>query len=72
MGKDVGENETFQISSQQKMINNKKVEILGIKIDKKLSFHQHIKSISKKAGQKLSALLIISPYLEYEKKETYL
>ena len=72
MGKDVGENETFQISSQQKMINNKEVEILGIKIDKKLSFHQHIKSISKKAGQKLSALLIISPYLEYEKKETYL
>ena len=42
MGKDVGENETFQISSQQKMINNKEVEILGIKIDKKLSFHQHI------------------------------
>ena len=72
MGKDVGENETFQISSQQKMINNKEVEILGIKIDKKLSFHQHIKSISKKAGQKLSALLIISPHLEYEKKETYL
>ena len=72
MGKDVGENETFQISSQQKMINNKEVEILGIKIDKKLSFHQHIKSISKKAGQKLSELLIISPYLEYEKKETYL
>ena len=72
MGKDVGENETFQISSQQEMINNKEVEILGIKIDKKLSFHQHIKSISKKAGQKLSALLIISPYLEYEKKETYL
>ena len=69
MGKDVGENETFQISSQQEMINNKEVEILGIKIDKKLSFHQHIKSISKKAGQKLSALLIISPYLEYE---TYL
>ena len=36
MGKDVGENETFQISSQQKMINNKEVEILGIKIDKKI------------------------------------
>ena len=54
------------------MINNKEVEILGIKIDQKLSFHQHIKSISKKAGQKLSALLIISPYLEDKKKETYL
>ena len=56
MGKDVDEKKTFQISSQQKMINSREVEILGIKIDRKLSFHQHIKSISKKAYQKLSAL----------------
>ena len=63
MGKDVEENKTLQISSPQKMINSKEVEILGIKIDRKLSFHQHIKSISKKAGQKLSALLRISPYI---------
>ena len=68
MGKDVGENETLQISRQQKMINSK-VEILGIKIDRKLSFHQHIKSVSKKAGQKLSALLRISPYLKNNKKK---
>ena len=39
MGKDVKENETLQISSQQKMINSEEVEILGIKIDRKLSFH---------------------------------
>ena len=56
-GKDVEENETFQI------------ENLGIKIDRKLSLHQHIKSTSKKAGQKLSALLRISPYLEDKKKK---
>ena len=56
MGKDVDESETFQISSQQKLINSKEVEILRIKIDRKLSFHQNIKSISKKAYQKLSAL----------------
>ena len=48
MGKDVEENETLQISIPQKMINSKEVEILGIKIDRKLSFQQHIKSISKK------------------------
>ena len=54
------------------MIDSKEVEILGIKIDRKLSFHQHIKSISKKAGQKLSALLRISPYLKDKKKESYL
>ena len=43
LGKDVEENETLQISSQQKLINIKEVEILGIKIDRKLSFHQHQK-----------------------------
>ena len=55
MGKSVDENETLQVSIQQKMINSKEVEISGIKIDRRSSFHQHIKSISKKAGQKLNA-----------------
>ena len=50
MDKDVEENKTLQISSQQKMINRKEVEILRIKIDRKLSLHQHVKSVSKKAG----------------------
>ena len=72
MGKDMGGNETLQISSQQKMNNSKEVEILGIKIDRKFSIHQHIKSISKKAGQTLSALLRISPFLkDKEKKVIY-
>ena len=33
IGKDMAENKTFQISSQQKMFHNKEVEILGIKIE---------------------------------------
>ena len=37
--KDVEDNETLQISSQQKTINRKELEILGEKIDRKLSFH---------------------------------
>ena len=44
---------------------------LGITKDRKLLFHQHIKSICKKAGQKLGALLRISPYLKIEKKVIY-
>ena len=52
MGKDVDKNKTLQISSQQKMINSKAVEILEIKIHQKLSFHEHIKSTSKKTCQK--------------------
>ena len=71
MGKDMDENKTLQISSQQKMINSKAVEILEIKIDRKLSFHQHIKSTSKKTRQKLIALLRISPYPEDKKKVIY-
>ena len=39
MGKDVDKNKTLQISSQQKMINSKAVEILEIKTHRKLSFH---------------------------------
>ena len=72
MGKDVDENETLQISGQQKMINSEEVEILGIKIDRKLSFHQHIKSIFEKAGKKLSALLRNLPYLEDKKRKLFI
>ena len=39
MGKGAEKNETLQLSNQQKMINSKEVEILGIEIDRKLSFH---------------------------------
>ena len=62
MGKDVEENKTLQISSKQKMINSK-----GI-----LLFHQHIKSISKKAGQELSTLLRISHSLKIEKRKLFI
>ena len=49
--------------------NNKEEVILGITIDKNLTFDSLTKSISRKAGQKLKALSIISPYLEANKKE---
>ena len=42
----------------------KEVEILGIKIDNNLNFS--IKSICRKAGQKLSALLTISSNPQHE------
>ena len=49
--------------------NSKEEVILGITIDNKLTFDSHIKSMCRKAGQKLSALSRISPYLETDKKE---
>ena len=49
--------------------NSKEEVILGITIDNKITFDSHIKSICRKAGQKLSALSRISPYLKTDKKE---
>ena len=43
--------------------------ILGITIDQELTFNKHIKNLCKKAGQKLCALLRISPYLYENKKK---
>ena len=50
--------------------NSNEEEILGVTKDRKLTFHQHIKKVCRKAGQKLSALLRLSPYLDTNKKET--
>ena len=52
-------------------LENSKEVILGITIDNKLTFKSHIKSIFLKAGQKMSALSKISPFLEKNKRETY-
>ena len=48
--------------------NNKEVEILGITLDGNMNFDTQIKNICRKAGQKLSALLRISPYFDQGKK----
>ena len=48
--------------------NSKEVEILGITLDRNMNFHTDTEHICKKAGQKLSALLRISPYLDQRKK----
>ena len=48
--------------------NSKGVEILGVTLNRNINFHTHIKNICRKTGQKLSALLRISPYLDQGKK----
>ena len=47
---------------------SKEVEILRIMLDRNMNFHTHIKSICRKAGQKLSALLRINTYVYQRKK----
>ena len=50
--------------------NRNEEEILGVIIDRKLTFHQHIKKMCCKAAQKLSALLRLSPYPDTNKRKT--
>ena len=58
------------LSSNEFNLKNSDYEIiLGITIEQKLTFTKHIKNLCKKAGQKLCALLRISPYLDENKKE---
>ena len=54
-------------------LENSDVEvILGITIGSKLTYDSYIKNISKKAGQKLCALLRVSNYLETNQKILFL
>ena len=49
----------------------KEVEILGIKIDNNLNFNNHTKSVCRKTGQKLGALLKISSNLSIKHKKLF-
>ena len=63
IGKDTRDEDVFYYDNLT-LKNSNEEEILGVTIDKKLTFHQHIKKMCRKAGQKLSALLRLSPYLD--------
>ena len=67
LGKDIGDTETLSFIDLA-LKNSKQMEILGITLDRSMGFNTHIKNICRKAGQKLSALLRISPYLDQGKK----
>ena len=62
------ENDTFNFGNIS--LNNSKEEvILGLTIDNKLSFDNHVKKICRKASQKTCALSRISNYLGPKQKE---
>ena len=63
IGQNVDDAETLNFNNLA-IKNSKEVEILGITLDRNMNFYTHIKNICRKAGQKLSALLRISPYLD--------
>ena len=49
--------------SNFKITNSKKEKLLGVTIDKDLTFESHIESLCSKASQKLYALLRVSSYM---------
>ena len=53
--------------NNEKLIAESKVKLLGITIDNKLDFNEHVSNICKKASQKLHALTRISPYIDNQK-----
>ena len=69
IGKDTRDKDVFYYDNLT-LKNSNEEEILGVIIDRKLTFHQHIKKISRKASQKLSALLKLYPYLDINKRKT--
>ena len=68
MGKNSDYNDTLSLN-EFNLKNSDYEIILGITIEQKLTFTKHIKNLCKKAGQKLCALLRISPYLDENKKK---
>ena len=69
IGKDTHDKDVFYYDDIT-LKNSNEEEILEITIDRKLTFHQHTKKMCRKAGQKLSALLRLSPYLDTNKRKT--
>ena len=67
LGKNLDDNEVLNFNNLT-IKSSKEVEILGTKIDNKLNFNNHIKSICRKSGQKLSTSLRIFSKLSMKRK----
>ena len=52
------------------IISESKNELLGIILDSKLSFEDHINKLCNNASQKLKALARVAPYMCLEKRKT--
>lgn len=55
---------------KDKIWEERNVKLLGVTIDNELKFDQHISDICRKANRKLSALLRMSKFLQFEKRRT--
>ena len=68
IGKDTHDEDVFCYDNLT-LKNSNEDKILGVIIDGKLTFQQHIKKICSEAGKKLSASLKLCPYIDTNKKK---
>ena len=50
--------------------NSREKELLGVKIDSKLSFKNHVSSLCKKASQKLHAVRRVASFMDLAKRKS--
>ena len=61
-------NKTYEIQIEDHIIKKSDYQkLLGVKIDSKLSFHEHIGTLCKKANKKLRVLARTRPYMNLRK-----
>ena len=59
------ENEVFTYH-EIRLKNTTIKKVLGITLDKHLSFNEHLANVCKRASRKLNALAKVSPFLSYQ------
>ena len=67
IGKNISDSELLNLNDLN-LKNCKEIKVLGFTIDGNLNFKEHMKNISRKAGQNLSALLRISSQINTDNK----
>ena len=63
----MGNDTSIQIYNKR-ICNSDSQKLLGVSIDKKLRFNDHVSNLCNKASQKLNALARFAPYMEVAKK----
>ena len=68
----ISRSENITINVDEKLILSICEKLLGLKVDYKLKFNEHLQSILKKEGRNVNAFLRILPYKNFEKRRIFM